>query len=126
MPSIETADLHDWAVLWEPAGVNNYGDQTIESPREIRCRWEDTQHEALNSQSKSQGFDAVVVVGCDIPIDSILWLGRLNCVPGTAETPEDSLYKVVRKSAIPDIKRRNFRRVIYLVRFNNTLPTIEP
>jgi hypothetical protein len=124
MPSIETMERNDWAVLWERTGNDQFSDQTVASPVEIKVRWEDLRDEVPNPNTKTQGYDAVVVVACEIPIDSVMWKGRLRDLPGTAETPEEDIYKVKRKSAIPDIKGRHVRRVVYLVRHNDTIPTI--
>lgn len=125
MPALEVMDLKDWAVLWAKAGKDNYGDQTLESPVNIRCRWEETDHEAANPFAKTQGYDAVVVVDREIEIDSILWLGRIDCLPGTAETPEDNIFTVKKKSTIRDLKGRHARRVVYLMRHGDTLPALD-
>jgi hypothetical protein len=130
MPALESDNLWQYAVLWVPTGTDRYGRRTVdrENPREVRCRWEYGRKGTLNPQGETVALDATVVVDSLVPVGSQLWPGRLiewqGLNGGLGDDPLDEpLYEVLTSSAIPDIKGRNTRRTLGLVRSKDTLNT---
>lgn len=122
MPNLESDFLEQKALLWAASAteVNDKGQRKISAAVEMDVRWENMQIEGPDGQGNIVSITAKVVVDRDIAIGSIMWLGTLE----TVASPPVDLKKVVNFSSIPDIKRRNFRRVVSLTRFSNTLPTL--
>lgn len=122
MPTPETADRHQTAVLWPATGFDKYGDVTIADAdgTQVKVRWEDRKSESLDAQGNTIGTDATVVVDRVIAVGSIMWQGKKDDLAD----PPVNLKQVVEYSAIPDVKGRNIRRVVKLVRYSNELPAI--
>lgn len=118
--SLETSDRNQKAVYWAASGTDMFGNRTVSSPIELKVRWESKTQEITNSGSEIVASDAFVVVDRDIEEGSILWLGKLSSVP----SPVTNLKKVVAFSSIPDVKGKNFRRVAYLAKHGDSLPTV--
>ena len=118
MPAIETSDLHQKAVLWTTSGFDDYGDPTIGSPVELNVRWETGQKESLDSQGNTIALDSIAVVDQAVAVGSVMWLGALADVP----SPATDLRSVVGYSEIPDLKNREFRRTVSLMKLSNELP----
>lgn len=122
MPSHVLRNRFQSAVYWKSTGFDTHGEPTITSAVELCVRWEEVNTEVIDANGNSVGVDAVVVVDREIPDGSILWLGAIQDLPGTGETPTSNIYTVVKYSSIPDIKGRNYRRLVYLRRRNDELP----
>ncbi len=122
MPAFETMDLNDWLVLWEKAGNDGYGNPTLAAPVQIRCRWIEGQTEFTGPNGVPIAINATIVVARDIPVDSIVWKGRLQDMPGTGYVPTGGLMQIKGKRTTDDIKGRNTRRTVMAARFNDTLP----
>jgi len=120
MPSPEVASLKQRAVLWTPNGVNRFGENTLAAPVEIRCRWEETTGERIDPQSGAIKSTGSIKVDRVIPVDSILWLGKLVDVPSD---PKD-LRQVISFNQIPDIKGRISERSVTVMRLSTALPTV--
>ncbi len=122
MPSPETADRHQKAVYWAKSSLDDYGKVTISAAVEIDVRWGECKGEVVNAQGKNVAIDSKVVVAQDVIIDSILWLGTLEDY--TALSAVSDLMQAVRVDKTFDVKGRNQRRVVSLVRYSDKLPTI--
>ena len=122
MPSPETSALRDYAVLWTNVGNDNYGEPVVGViPVEIRCRWESGIGEQLSPLTGAlQETTTLVWVDRDIPVDSIMWHGRLKDLPN----PTSDLREVIEFDKIPDIKGRRFTRVVKLIKFGGKLPKV--
>ncbi len=121
MPAMESDCLFQKAVLW--AATTTFADDnslSVSAAAEINVRWEDTKIEDPDGKGNVTSIVAEVVVGQDIAIGSIMWLGELEDIA----SPPVNLRKVINFSKIPDVKGRKFRRTVQLMRFHNTLPTI--
>lgn len=125
MPRPERAYRKQHAVLWEATGnaSDDGGALVSDEPEEIRVRWEDELRETLDPEGRKIVTQATVLVGRDIPIASILWLGRLADYEEDAE--DNMLMEVVTKSNTPDIRNRVATRELGLLRFRGTLPEQE-
>lgn len=120
MPSLETDCRNQKAVLWTASGsTNEESEPTVNAAQEIDVRWEETRDQTTDSQGNIVEITAKVVVDVDIAEGSILWLGALDDVA----SPPVNLLQVVGRSKIPDVKNRNFRRVLSLKR-HGALPDL--
>jgi len=120
MPSPETVNRHQKAVLWAANGYDTYGDIKVSANVEIDVRWEEKRREILDPQGNSITIEAEIVVDRDITIGSIMWLGNKVDLA----TPPVDLKQVVAFNKTPDIKGLNYRRTVSVIRFSNELPTI--
>lgn len=118
MPPIETWGRFQKAVLWRNGGYDNYGEVKVLDPVEIDVRWEDTHNETVDPNGNVVAKTAQVVVNQDIAIGSILWKGELADLP----SPVTNLHQVIGKTETPDLKNRNIRRQLTLMRYKNSLP----
>jgi hypothetical protein len=123
MPAIETDGREQKAVVWSANGQDRKGQKKVDQPEEINVRWQYRKSEAKASDSKKVSIDATVTTDRQYPLGSIFWLGE------AAELPEDlgdikDLFEAVSYSNTPDVKGRDVRHELGLMRFKNTLPTV--
>jgi len=116
MPNIESAWRYQDAMLRSASGYDEYGNPKVTTAAAIKVRWEQVNREFVNSQGNTIGVDAEAVVDRDIPVGSAMWLG-------TTVKPSSDIRYVVGYAEIPDIKNRHSRRVVYLSRSSDSLPT---
>ena len=114
MPPIEEDELDQTALLWERIGTNDNGEPLLSLlPQEIDVRWEN-QFGGLGAISDESKYDVRIVVDRDIPKGSILRLGDLSDWQGTGSAlDEQDLVEVVFSFKVPDLKAREYRRVVY-------------
>ena len=120
MPAIERSDRKQRSVLWAATGFDDYGEHKVNDPVEIKVRWEEKRRESVDNDGNTIAVDATVVVGREIAVGSIMWLGK----KADLAVPPVNLKEVVGYGAIPDVKTRNIRRTVLLVRYSNELPTL--
>jgi hypothetical protein len=132
MPPLETSDLYQDAVLWPFAGADRYGQFTVSTPVPLLVRWVWKQTEMLDPQNNTIAVDATAVVDLDIRVGSIMWAGcldDLNLVgtgpPPVASSPPD-LYEVKAFNKTYDLRGRDVRRTLGLMKYRNKLPTVVP
>lgn len=130
MPSPETSDLNQWALLWEYRGEDAYGHLTVALDREeIPVRWVNKRSMTSDAQGNKIELDATVIADRAIPIGSEMWEGTsaemLDTIVGTGtdETikPASGIMIVLTQSYTPDIKAREVRREYGLKRKSDTL-----
>ena len=117
---MESSSLHQKAVLWTFSSYDNQGEAKVSAATEIDVRWEESVRETLDPKGNVIAADATVVVDRDIANHSIMWLGAEDDL---ASPPVD-LYQVISFSKIPDVKGRNFRRVVLLMKYSDELPEL--
>lgn len=120
MPPLESLDRHQYALLWEKVPktevqYDNYGEPIVRDPIQILVRWNDGRNETVDQQGATIAYDATVVVDRDIPIGSMMWLGRKQDYRIT-----DTKLQVIHVSTTPDLKNRNYRREVFLSRLHDT------
>ena len=120
MPSQELSFRTQKAVLWTRAGFDDYGRPTVNSPIELKVRWEDGKRQDLGPLASPVAVDATVTVDREIEIGSMLRKGAKTTMP----SPVDKIHEVVDYVEIPDVKGRVAERVVLLRRFAESLPTI--
>lgn len=117
-----TRRLNQKAVYWANSGeLDDFGEPTLNAGVEINVRWEEKRGELLNANDDRIATEVNVVVDREIAIGSILWKGLLeDHVTGTST----GYKQVVAYNEIPDIKARNYRRVVTLAKHSDRLPTL--
>jgi hypothetical protein len=131
MPQVEVASLIQRAVLWPVQGYDEYGQFVVsDAPCEIKIRWVENRSNTLDKDGNAVGVDATADVDRRIEIGSILWLGKLkdwpvNTKPQNAINPY-KLMEVKTYNESPDLKGRNFKRGVGMIRYRDTLPTYAP
>lgn len=124
MPQPETSHRFQDAVLWPREGYTDYGEPVLGLPVELRVRWENARRGSLDPQGQTIAIDATVVVDRTVAVDSLMWLGTLEDWYATGSSGQDNgLSQVVAFSAIPDLKGRVIRRLCYLRRYKDSLPS---
>jgi hypothetical protein len=124
MPPFERMDRKQKALLYAKEDDDTHGRAVVsETPEEIGVRWVQRQSEALDPQGATITVDATAHVGQEVEIGSVMWLGGLEDLSGTSLVPESDLFQVVTYTGVPDIKGRNTRREVGLIRFGSSLPT---
>lgn len=121
MPPLETADLHQKVVLYEKSGApDRFGESKVKAAVEIDARWELVQRTITGPNGNPLAIDSVAVVDQDIPLGSLLWLGKKADLP----SPVTNLREVVAKEETPDLKNRFTYREVLLRRYRDSLPDI--
>lgn len=118
-------DLNDRAVLWAASSVvNQYGQYIVSpTPVELKVRWVAKQSSMLDHQGNTVAVDATAIVDQDVTLGSIMWLGGLRDLPTPTNVPTSGLMVVKMFNKTGDLKNRNFRRKVGLMRSNDVLPT---
>lgn len=120
MPAIETANRKQKAVLWAASGHDDYGEPKVNSAVELSVRWTEGREETTDAQGEVVSYDATVRVDREIAVGSVLWKGKLADVP----SPTSDLFRVVARKTVPDLKGRDFERIVFLKRLSESLPTL--
>jgi hypothetical protein len=124
MPPIETDARFQKAVLWQMSGVDDYGEPRIDYTEELSVRWEDRRTQMPDPLGNMITVDATAVVDKRIEMESLVWKGEVDNLPGTSFTAElDELMVVVAYTEVPDVKGRFYRRTVGLKKYRDTLAT---
>ena len=138
MPGFETLDRLQKAVLWPYLRRSAEGEPVVGPPVPLMVKWTDQLQNVMDPKGNTITCDATAVVDRDVAIDSIMWLGSLqdlpgalmNQDPGTGFEPEgvpwaSGLMQVKTMGRASDIKNRFTRRTVGMLRFKNQLPVID-
>ena len=122
MPALEVQDLNQFAVLYAHDGTSfdDYGEPKVDARVEIKVRWETGKREAIDAQGNTIAIESLAVVDRVIGVGSTLWLGKLDDIP----SPVTDLRVVVEYIETPDIKAREFRRVILMQKLSDEVPAL--
>lgn len=123
MPALETHDRYQDAVLWVRTGQDFHGRPLLADPIDLKVRWVPTKREVQDAHGNTIAIDAVAVVDRNIVVGSLMWLGRIEELPGTepGAIPTDVMY-VVTAPETSDLKNRFVRRTVNLARYSDSLP----
>lgn len=121
MPPVETFERRQKAQYWACSGRDGHGDPTVSAAITLTVRWEWGRQEGIDAQGNTIALDATVFLDREITIGSVMWRGT---AAELAATPSPTYYIVTDYKETPDLKNRNFRREVSLMRLGNTLPTI--
>jgi len=84
--SIITKSLIQTAVYWAPGGtVDGFGRPSYAAPIEISVRWIDATEQFLDSEGDTQLSRAIVMVGQDVELTGVLFLGLLTDLTSTTD-----------------------------------------
>ena len=119
--SLETDDLKQTALLWAASGYDDDGEPKVNNLVAMFVRWEDGRGTTQDGQGDTVVFTATVYVDRVIAVESVLYLGTET--EYNADTKQE-LYRVVGRSATPDIKNQSYRRSVLLARLSRELPGI--
>jgi len=123
MPSLETFDCVDDAVLWEASGKwDNFGQLKINDPIEIKVRWLVTHTDGQDAQGNKITFSVRMSSTRPIALQSILRHGTLSEV----DDPPTGLCLAVSEEIGYDVKGRANRYEYRLTKFKDELPVIAP
>jgi hypothetical protein len=125
MPDIEICGLEQDAVLWKFLSYDGHGGPVLDTQLAIKVRWKWQRSEMLSPQNATVSVDATAIVALDVPVDSLMWLGRVEDFAGTAgplDATPSGVCQVKTQSWTPDLKGRTSRRTLGLVRWRGPLP----
>lgn len=122
MPALEVSSLHQKAVLWTAAGLDNENVVTINAAVEIDVRSERTRKQSADAQADPVATVQIVWIDREIAIRSIIWIGTLEAWNDLSA--EADLKQVIAYKEIPDIKGREFERIVTLQKFGDSLPSL--
>lgn len=124
MPHPETDYRFQKAQMWEYVGDDEYVNPVVSARVELTVRWEYKQIEMLDPKGQPIKLDALVISPEEIPVKSIMWLGKESELPDDLSTITE-LMQVVAYDKIPDVKGRVFRKTYGLKRYTDQLPEIQ-
>lgn len=124
--ALETSDLHHRAILWEFAGKDGDGQETVRPPVRIKCRYDEGLREAVSDDASPIAISHSVPVDRDIPIYSIIRLLEKSEWDNwrTIAANPNQLTIVVDRQKTFDVKGRNPRRSVSLQRYGASLPAV--
>lgn len=117
MPSITTSHRHQKAVLYIANGTDRNGEVKVDPPIEIDVRWQTVRKEITDTLGNTIELDSQAVVSQLIPIDSLMWLGKLLELP----SPVTNLRQVKVYTEVSDMRNRGIRRVVGLAKYSDTV-----
>jgi hypothetical protein len=119
MPAPEEIGRIQRALLWAAVGSDKYGEPRVSAAREIMVHWVETDSAGAGSEGGTNPYDATVIVGEPIGLNSLMWKGALE--DWDPSVPQ-RLMQVIRYTETPDIKGRKYARAVNLRRYTNKLP----
>ena len=114
MPPLETMGRTRDAVLWPFKEPDTFGEPRVEKAVPIRVRFERGLHEGMDKDGHPITLACELVVDREIQVDSLMFLDKLEHYASGKE-----LFLVKSYDEVPDIKGRNVRRTIGLMRFTS-------
>ena len=132
MPAVETMDRNDAALLWVRVGRTRRGEPKVAplvalDPRDgTGVRWVEKNSTLQRPDGTTVTATVRVIVDRPIPLYSVMWKGRVDDLPGSADFPEGDLFQVVRYAETRDLKGvpENTRRSVDLAPFHDAFPEI--
>lgn len=125
MPTLETMDLMQKAVLWAAAGNDDHGEITVSNRVEIDCRWVLGKTQSVDAQGNLVAYDGGLVVDQEIAVNGILYRGSEESLPEDVGSATDlELYQVKGYREGMDLKGRSIRRTLMVQRYRGAIPTI--
>lgn len=118
-------DCTQTAVLWAATGrVDKYGVALVAAPIQIPVRWVTNRKEMIGPMETIIGLDAQAHVIQFVPNQSNIWLGTLaDWLATGVNTVDNELMYVKDYQEGVDIKGRNTRRILNLMKYSDKLPT---
>jgi hypothetical protein len=139
VPSIETADLYQSAVVWGKSTPDDYGQPRVLAPVQLAprtttggVRFLKKRRDTLDSQGNKISYDATLIAAREIVPNSLVWIGTLQDLAddghgtgtGTSDGPDSDIWEVVTADVTPDIKNRFTRWEHTMKRYKDKLPAV--
>lgn len=122
MPAPETNDLLDSAILWRKSDTkDDYNRPVLRPYEEVMVNFSLKRRQSTDAKGTVISYDATAITEETYPIDSILWVGELKNMPASP-TP---LYVIKGWDETNDVKNRETKHRAVLMRYTDTLPTVE-
>lgn len=102
MPGVETADLLEVAVVWEPGLADVYGEAPSGAAYEVPCRWQETDAEA--GAEADRGQDVTLATAVRLPVGATVRRGPIE-----EATAAGGMLRVISCAEVRDIKGRQAR-----------------
>lgn len=126
MPSPETFQRNQDAVVWFKTGDDQRGEPLLAEPVELKVRYERGRSAGFMAQVEGGSYDGILVVDRPIPDGSLVYLGSmdrwLGVGSGSQMTQATLLYQTTRYEEVPDDKGREVWRECRMERFRGKLP----
>lgn len=132
MPAIETLDREQYAILWLYTGVDQYGEEQFGLPSVARVRWIQKRSKVTDAKGNTTTLDGQVISNVMIPLRSAMWLGangnsnpitQYSALQNSGAT-DRQVMRVETANYTPDIKNRNTRYEIGLMRYKDAIMPI--
>lgn len=103
-------------MYWPPAtgDTDDHGQPTYPDPRELRCRWEDSTEEQLDSGGNTFITKSVVYVEEELEELGVLWHGRLASANKSNPFANPGASRIRARKTLPDRKNKDRLRTVYL------------
>lgn len=108
-------NLKQTAVYWPKESDDEYGAPTWADPMEIKCRWENTDDEFINTQGTTEKAKAKIYADRDLTLGGVLLLGTLDQVTDYASPKDnDGAWEIKSVGRLPNLKGTKFLRTVYI------------
>ena len=99
------------ATVWTQGSPDGYGGFTYDTPRKVRCRWEEVSKEFTDRAGEVQVSRAVVYLPEDVSIGDYIYLGESSAADPTTV---DGAYEVRQFQKVPNLQYLYEERRAYL------------
>ncbi len=123
MPPLETHGRFQKATLWPVSGVSREGEVTFGSPREVNVRWVWKESQGVDANGTAIGLSATVILDEEVPIESLMWEGKLADWADASTQDNNGLMQVKTTGKTPDVKGRFTRYEVGLARYRDRVPS---
>ena len=120
MPPLEYMDMRDPAVLWTLARHDRDGFPVVNAPVDVCTRWEEKNIEMTDEQGNRVVVDVVLATNRDIPINSLMWSGKVCDLPDSGDPGRD-VYEVILRDRGKDLLGRVTRYEYGLKRYKDRI-----
>ncbi len=105
--------LRQRCAYWKPADdeFDKFGRPVAVLPREVRCRWEDTNEQFIDSTGTTRTSSAKVLVAEDLEVGGFLKLGSVHSV-GPGSPQEEGALEIRSFQRMPDARAKRLLRTV--------------
>jgi hypothetical protein len=108
--SIITKVLRQRCVYWPPLGSDQFGEQRLGRPVELKCRWDDNNEEFISVDGTRLVGKGRVMVSSDVEPLGYLWLGTLASLPSHVATECPAAQQIMQFQKVPNFRATEFVR----------------
>jgi len=112
---ILTRMLKQSAIYWAPLGPDEFGEEKLDLPITIKCRWEDELEEGIDATGIETTFKSTVYTDRDVQEGGILMFGNVDDDLDRAFPPPEKLSHRIRLfTKLPTLKAKQWLRTVKL------------